>query len=221
MNKTMICLLALLLAAGGVFAQSRATVREATGKVELQASGGAWVPARVGAVVSLGTTISTGFNSTAVLDLGTSVLKVNPLTRMRLDQLVQQGGAVQTELFLRVGKVNAEVKTVAGVTQDFKLKSPVSTAAVRGTGFDYTGYDVVVTDGTVTYLNSFGQSRDYTRGEGGGTDGHSTPAPGEDSKSGQSGVDPYTAGAGGQAGSGLGVGAGLTGTITVFVPAIE
>lgn len=220
MNKPFTILAALLLAVGALSAQSQATVKEATGKVELQSTaGGAWVPAKVGAVVKMGTTISTGFNSTAVLDLGSSVLKVNPLTRMRLDQLVQQGGAVKTELFLRVGKVNAEVKTVSGVTQDFKLKSPVSTAAVRGTGFDYSGYDVLVYDGTVTYLNGLGQSRDYGAGEGGGSDGQAWPSNSVDGKDAGSVIDPYAAGAGGQGGTGAR--RVFTGSITVVVPPIE
>ena len=150
-----------------------------------------------------------------MLDLGGSTLKVNPLTRMRLDQLVQQGGAVKTELFLRVGKVNAEVKTVSGVTQDFKLKSPVSTAAVRGTDFDYSGYDVLVYDGTVTYLNGLGQSRDYGAGEGGGSDGQSWPSHPVDGRDESSVIDPYAAGAGGEGGAGAG--GAFTGSITVVL----
>lgn len=200
MNKTLMLLAAMLSAVVSLSAQSQATVREATGKVELQSAGGPWVPARVGAVVSLGTTISTGFNSTAVLDLGGSTLKVNPLTRMRLDQLVEQGGAVKTELFLRVGKVNAEIKTVSGLKQDFRLKSPVSTAAVRGTGFDYDGYGVAVNEGTVYYFNLLEQGRSYGAGEGGGTDGYGTPGSSEGSRQDAAGVDPYAEGGGGMPG---------------------
>ena len=111
MNKTLWVLMVLLLSGTALFAQTQAVLKEASGKVEVQTSGGTWQPARIGMQISLGTTISTGFNSSAVLDLGTSVLSVKPLTRMRLDHLLEQGGTVQTELFLRVGKVNAESQT--------------------------------------------------------------------------------------------------------------
>jgi hypothetical protein len=106
--------------------------------------------------ISRGTTISTGFGSRALLDLGNAVLNVQPLTRLRLEELIQKEGTVQTDLFLRVGKVKAEVKSVAGLQQDFKLRSPVSTAAVRGTEFDYSGYDIVVINGEVIYQTSRG-----------------------------------------------------------------
>jgi hypothetical protein len=119
MNKTLIILLIFLVAGASLFSQSQAVLKEATGKVELQEPQGPWRTARVGTEISLGTTISTGFNSAAVLELGNSVLRVKPLTRMRVDQLLEQGGTVQTDLFLRVGKVNAEVKSVTGLKQDF------------------------------------------------------------------------------------------------------
>jgi hypothetical protein len=173
--------------------------------------------------ISRGTTISTGFGARALLDLGNAVLKVEPLTRLRLEELIEREGTVQTDLFLRVGKVKAEVKTVTGLQQDFKLRSPVSTAAVRGTNFGYDGFDVVVFDGDVLYLTLLGQRRSYSSDEGGGSDGYDTPPTGGDSKNSNSGVNPYTPGAGGESGSRLPGAAGLdlTGSITVIVPPID
>jgi len=173
--------------------------------------------------ISRGTTISTGFNSRALLDLGNSVLRVQPLTRLRLEELIEKEGSVQTDLFLRVGKVNAQVKSAAGLKQDFKLRGPVSTAAVRGTDFEYDGFDVVVFDGDVLYLTMLGQGRSYSSGEEGGSDGYKTPTSGGDSKNSNSGVNPYTAGAGGESGSRLPGAAGLdlTGSITIFIPWLD
>lgn len=220
MNKTIIVLLIFLAAGTSLFAQSQAVLKETAGKVELQEPQGPWRPAQVGMHISLGTTISTGFNSAAVLELGNSVLRVKPLTRMRLDQLLEQGGSVQTDLFLRVGKVNAEVKSVAGLKQDFKLRSPVSTAAVRGTGFDYDAYEVTVTDGTVYYFNLLNQGRSYGTGEGGGSDGYDPPQTGDQSKDENSSVDPYAPGAGGGKQTGLGgaTDSYLTGGISIIIP---
>jgi hypothetical protein len=220
MKKIGIILILVSFAAGASFAQSSAVIKETTGKVEVQTPGGSWTRAVVGMTISRGTTISTGFGSRALIDLDISVLNVQPLTRLRLEELIEKEGTVQTDLFLRVGKVNAEVKSVAGLKQDFKLRSPVSTAAVRGTGFNYDGFDVVVVDGNVVYLTLLGQKRNYSSGEGGGGDGYSTPTSGGDSKNADSGVNPYTPGAGGDSGSRLPAGAGLdlTGSITVFLP---
>jgi hypothetical protein len=195
--KRIISLLALLLLAASLAgAQTQALVKSFTGKVEILTAKQAWAPVRSGMSLALGTTISTGFNSTAVLELGPSVLQVKPLTRLRIDELVAKEGTVKTDLFLQVGKVRAEVKTAAGLTQDFKVKSPVSTAAVRGTGFEYDGYDLYVFEGTVTYSNLTGQSRSYSSGEQGSTEGYDTPADSEEELQSDFGVDPYAPGAG-------------------------
>jgi hypothetical protein len=149
-------------------------------------------------LLALGATISTGFNSTAVLELGSSVLQVRPLTRLRLDQLLAREKTVSTELFLQVGKIRAEVKSAEGLSQDFKVRGPVSTAAVRGTGFEYDGYELYVFEGTVSYTNLTGQSRSYSPGEQGGSDGYSPPSEAEQQLASDSTVNPYTPGAGNQ-----------------------
>jgi len=223
MKKIGIILILLSFAAFVSFAQSSAVLKEVTGKVEVRTPGGPWTHAAAGMSISRGTTISTGFGSQALLDLGNSVLNVQPLTRLRLEELLQREGTVQTDMFLRVGKVNAEVKSVAGLKQDFKLRSPVSTAAVRGTNLEYDGFDIVVFDGDVLYLTLLGQERTYSSGEEGGGDGYGTPTSGGDSKNSDSGVNPFAAGPGGDSGSRLLAGAGLdlTGSITIIIPTIN
>ena len=196
MKKTMMLSAIALLAAALSGAQAQARVRSFAGKVEILGAQQAWVPVKPGMSLGLGTTISTGFNSTAVLELGSSVLMVRPLTRLRLNELVARQGTVTTELFLQVGKIRAEVKSAEGLAQDFKVKSPVSTAAVRGTGFEYDGYELYVFEGTVTYSNLTGQSRSYSPGEEGGSDGYDTPSEAEQQLLSDFGVNPYTPGAG-------------------------
>jgi hypothetical protein len=220
MKKIGIILILISVAIIPLTAQSSAVIKEMTGKVEVQAPGGPWTSAAVGMTISRGTTISTGFGSRALLDLGNAVLSVQPLTRLRLEELIEKEGTVQTDLFLRVGKVKAEVKSVSGLQQDFKLRSPVSTAAVRGTEFDYSGYDVVVIDGQVIYQTSRGQQRTYSSGEGGGDTGDGTALSGGDSKNKNSSINPFTAGAGGESTSRLPGTSGLdlTGSITVVLP---
>ena len=168
-------------------------VKEITGKVEIKPAEGAWRAAKAGVTIAQGYWISTGFDSTAVLEIGPSVLRVRPLTRMRLEELVQKEGTVSTGLYLSVGKVKAEVKTATGVPQKFTLKGPVSTAAVRGTDFEFDGFTVKVTNGVVTFINSVGQSRGVSAGEDSSTDGIGLlPTTGDQEKDWRSQINPYT-----------------------------
>jgi hypothetical protein len=217
MRKIEIPFVALLLAATLAGAQAQARVRSITGKVEVLSPQQAWVPVKTGMNLSMGTTISTGFNSTAVLELGSSVLQVKPLTRLRLNELVAREGTVKTDLFLQVGKISAQVKSAEGLTQDFKVKSPVSTAAVRGTGFEYDGYDLYVFEGTVTYSNLTGQSRSYSPGEQGSTDGYDTPSDAEQKLLADFGVNPYTPGAGNETVNIRPVVGPATGSVTIQI----
>jgi len=216
MKATSLSIALLLLGAALAGAQSQARVRSFSGKVEVLGARQAWVPVSVGTILALGTTISTGFNSSAVLELGSSVLMVRPLTRLRLDQLLAREKTVSTELFLQVGKIRAEVKSAEGLTQDFKIKGPVSTAAVRGTGFEYDGYELYVFEGTVSYTNLTGQSRSYAPGEQGGSDGYSPPSDGEQGLASNATVNPYTPGAGNQETTTV-VTRPTTGSITVTI----
>jgi hypothetical protein len=147
------------------FSAQQAVVKEMKGKVELKAPGGSWTPATAGATLSRGTVISTGFNSSAVLDLGQSVINVRALTRMTLEELVEEKGTVKTELFLDVGRVRADIKSTEGVAHDFKLKSTVSTASVRGTILEGDGEVWISEDGTFIVTNNSGQKVTVGKGQ--------------------------------------------------------
>lgn len=142
-----------------------AIVREVVGKVELRESGSGWTAAYSGLSVSRGTTISAGFNSAAVLDLGTSVVHVKALTRMTLRELIQQGGTARTDLYLDVGRVRADVRTTEGVRHDFTIRSPVSTASVRGTVIEGDGEEWLTESGTMVVSNNAGQSVTVSAGQ--------------------------------------------------------
>jgi hypothetical protein len=193
MKRLLVVFLLLMTLAGALSAQLKATITGVTGKVEIKAGDtAAWRTARVGMVITKGSFVSTGFDSTAVLEIGQSVVRVRPLTRMKLEDLVQKGGAVSTTLSLNVGRVRAEVKTVTGVSQDFKLKGPVSTAAVRGTEFEFDGFTVKVANGVVEFVNDLNQKRDVAGGEDSSTDGLLLPTTGDQEKDRRSEINPYT-----------------------------
>jgi hypothetical protein len=189
MRSALVVFFAALIVAGVAFAQD-AVFTQVSGKVEVNPGSG-WKPAAVGSAVAKGAMISTGFDSTAVIDVGQSTVSVRPLTRMSLEELVQQPGSQTTSLFLRTGKVSAQVKTAEGLKQDFKLRSPVSTAAVRGTSFTYDGQSVQVSQGVVEFINKLEQRKAVAAGEGAATDGHSLIG-GEDLQQINASVNPKT-----------------------------
>ena len=192
MKRSVAILFLALALVSSLSAQLKAVVKEIIGTVEIKAADGVWRPAKVGATIAKGHSISTGFDSTAVLTIGQSTLRVRPLTRMRLEELTQAGNAVSTSLSLSVGKVKGEVKK--GGDEVFTLRGPVSTAAVRGTEFEYDGFTVKVTNGFVTFENSLRQGRVVVGGEDGSIDGLGLqiPTTGDQEKDWRSQIDPYT-----------------------------
>ena len=199
MKKLIITTAFVFLLTAPLFSQLQAVIKEVSGKVEIKAPAKGWESATEGMEISKGTIISTGFKSQALLDLGSSNLYVKQLTRMSLDELSQKEGIVTTGLFLRVGKVRAQVKTTAGLQHNFTLKSPISTAAVRGTALEYTGPKLkVYGDGesAVILTNLFNQSRTVRGGESSETSGSSRPENTEGSRRKDSSVNPFTSDSG-------------------------
>ena len=153
MNRVLFLLLMLILLSplSATAQEQRAVVKEFSGKVEVKAPGGDWRPVTVNMPVVLGATVSTGFGSRLVLAIGETQVSVQPLTRMVIQQLIKTGNTNTTRLTLRVGKVNAVVKAASGEKNDFSVKGPASTAAVRGTEFSY---DANVDDRIDDHLDS-------------------------------------------------------------------
>jgi hypothetical protein len=164
-HGTMVWFVMLLLLPVGLACAQTATLVDFKGKVELMKPGAAWTAAVKGMRIDKGMTISTGFNSSATMRLGDSTVIAKALTRLTLDELVRKENTVQTSLNLKVGKVRAEIKSSEGLAQDFKLRSPVSTAAVRGTTIEGDGENTVCINGTVSVSNAVGQARTITQGE--------------------------------------------------------
>jgi hypothetical protein len=191
-----LALLVIILAAGTAFAQDTAVVKRIAGKVEIQKPGEAWLPAAVGMELPLRATISTGFNSQAILEIGSSVLTLRALTRIRIDELQVRDDVAVTGLTMPVGRIRAEVRSTEGLSTDFRVRSPVSTAAVRGTGFDNDGSTLVCFDKAVNFENHAGIATQVSKGETGKIAGLSRPAGGAKQRLKNTTVSPYTKGAG-------------------------
>lgn len=227
MRRVFFVMLAML-AAMSLVAET-AILKDIKGKVEVKQLGGDWKAATDGMTIDILATISTGFNSSAVLMIADNKVAVAPLTRLTVDKIVAQAGTLKTSLNLRVGTVSASVKSSTGMAQEFKVTSPYSTASVRGTQFTFNGLALTVREGTVAFIpgrpvrdivvpsswnqphdqgggqgqgQGSGQGQDQNGGQGGGQGQGATQGSGDAS----SGQAPAGAGAGAPS-SGLGGGA--------------
>ena len=179
--KRYLALFAAMFLAWGLFAQNQAVIKEFSGKVEVQLPGKGWAPAARNAVIPLGASVSTGFNSYATLDLGVSVVRVKPLTRMSVAELSRKGSMDVTAVDLRVGRVNAKINKAEGLEHNFTLRTPVSTAAVRGSEIEGHAIGKTRTIAGVTRVsNLLGQTRTLSPGESSSGTGKSEPKKGED-----------------------------------------
>jgi hypothetical protein len=140
---------------------SQMVIREISGTVEVKApDAAAWVPASRGQVLELRSLISTGFKSNALIAIGNSLLSVQPLTRLSLEELIRAGKEEKVGLNLRTGRVRANVRPPEGGTTDFTVRSPTATASVRGTVFEFNGTELRVAEGRV-HLSGGGQNGAY------------------------------------------------------------
>ena len=163
MRKTLSILAVLLFVVAASLSAQTATIDSIDGKVEFRLVGGGWETATVGAVLPLNATISTGFGASAVLNLGSSVLEVRQLTRLTIEELADDG--LSADVFVPVGRVRATVNTSAGRRADFRVRSPLSTASVRGTDFETNGWQVSVAEGIVEFADLLNQTMNVGAGE--------------------------------------------------------
>ena len=156
MKKTLIGLL-LLTIASAVFAQTAparnsAVIRELSGNVELRAAGSAnFTPARVGDIVAEDTIVSTAFRSSAVIQAGSAVLTVQPLTRLSLTEIRAAAGTEALNVNLQAGRVRVDVNPPAGTRASMSVSSPSATASVRGTSFEFDTNSLRVLSGQVNF----------------------------------------------------------------------
>ncbi|MDR2746863.1 MAG: FecR family protein [Treponema sp.] len=148
------------LAAAALFSQE-VIIREINGTVEVkEPDAAAWSPARQGQRIARTAAVSTGFKSTAILELGNSVLTVQPLTRLTVEEIQESAGNERVSLNLQTGRIRADVKPPAGGRTEFTVRSPTATASVRGTSFEFNGIQLRVDEGRV-HLSGGDQSGVY------------------------------------------------------------
>jgi hypothetical protein len=157
--KGLFVLILFSVCAGKGFTQTmEALFLEVNGRVEIrESSSPEWRRAEPGNLIGKDTLISTGLKSSAVISLGSSRLDIRPLTVLTLEDLVRRGDGEETILYLRTGRIRAEVTPPTGQNVDFTVGSPTVTASVRGTSFEFDGRRLWVESGLVLLAGSGGQ----------------------------------------------------------------
>ena len=157
MLKRLLAIIIMTGLAGAVTAES-VLIHSISGKVEVRQPGASWEAADEGMEIPLNTVISTGFGSEAGITMDNAELTIKPLTRMTIQEYVTKGNSTTTRLFLGAGKIRADVRKSSSLINDFQVRSPVATAAVRGTSFTCDVMRLEVMEGIVAYSTSRGRT---------------------------------------------------------------
>jgi len=162
--------LAAMSAAMSAVAQN-GVIKELTGTVELKSAGSAsYVAVKAGDMVDQDTVVSTGFKSTALIEVGSAVITVRPLTRLTLTEIRASSETEVLNVSLQSGRVRVDVKPPAGAKAAMTVNSPTATASVRGTSFELDARSLHVISGNVLFKGTGGMYTLITTGSESTTD---------------------------------------------------
>jgi len=155
-----------MAAVGAVGIPANVQVQETTGLVQYRLpSGSQWQTLTPGVELPEGTTIMSGTNGSAVLNSGNTTIEVDALSRIVVSEVTLQPQEETTSLEMRFGQVRSRVRRAQNRGMNFRVSTPVSTAAVRGTDFLYDGRELYVTEGDVAFTNLTGQHHSVRAGQ--------------------------------------------------------
>jgi hypothetical protein len=162
--KRKVLTVVLVLAAACAFAQS-GVIKELSGTVEVKGAGAAaFSPAKTGEQVKEDTIVSTGFKSTALIEIGSTVIAVRPLTRLTLKEIKASQGSESLNVNLQSGRIRVDVNPPAGAKAAMAVVSPSATASVRGTSFEFDTRNLRVNSGNVIFKGVRSQGTLITAG---------------------------------------------------------
>ena len=168
--KRVILAFVLILAGVSAFAQN-GVLKELSGTVELKTAGSAaFAAAKAGDIVNQDTVVSTGFKSTALIEVGSTVITVRPLTRLTLTEIHASSGSESLNVNLQSGRIRVDVNPPAGAKASMAVSSPSATASVRGTSFEFDTRNLHVNSGNVVFKGTRGQGTLITAGFNSSTD---------------------------------------------------
>ena len=172
--KKLMTIFTLLIFTCYLLPAQNGVIRELNGTVELKSSAGAFVPANVGDQVSQNTVISTGFKSTALIEVGSAVLAVRPLTRLTLTEISASIGSETLNVNLATGRLRVDLNPPAGTRASMTVSSPSATASVRGTSFEFDTRNLNVESGGVSFRGNRRQEYVVYGGSTSGVDNNGT-----------------------------------------------
>jgi len=163
--KKYLVLILMTFIVSGIFAQN-GIIRELTGEVEIKHAGSSvFAPASVGDSIALNAVVSTGFRSTAVINVGSTVITVRPLTRLSLAEIHSSTNTENINVNLQAGRVRVDVNPPAGTRANMTIQSPTAPASVRGTSFEFDTVNLTVNKGSVHFNGSAGPAAMVNAGE--------------------------------------------------------
>ncbi|MCL2008127.1 MAG: FecR family protein [Treponema sp.] len=153
-------LLIALYSLSSIYAQSAdfGIIRDLIGTVELKTSEDApFIPANILDQVWNDTIVSTDFRSSALIELGSIVIVVRPLTRMTFTEILTSEGNEVLNINLQAGRIRVDIDAPAGTRTSLDVVSPMAVASVRGTSFEFDTKTLSVSSGFVNFRGSAGQ----------------------------------------------------------------
>ena len=115
----------------------QAIVMDVQGKARWRPSPDAeWRDAKVNDIVEPGTEVRTGLRSRLTMRVGrNATVLVDAGTTFEMPEVLEEAGQLRTTATVRSGRVDFKVDKLDGFANDFKVVTPQTTLAVRGTGF--------------------------------------------------------------------------------------
>jgi len=154
MKKVILLLIITSLSLSFVFAE-KITLVSFSGTVQIkEKESGDWINASTGQSLQPGFFIYTGFKSQALIQAGNAKIEVNPLSQITIASLIATKNSVETDVYLKYGRVRANVEKNEQVKTSFKVRSANSTASVRGTVFTFGNDSLSVENGTVNLTSN-------------------------------------------------------------------
>ncbi len=154
----------LFFGVAAILTSQTVKIGSVSGKVEVKKPGMSWEKADEGMSLPINSMISTGFGSEAKILMDNADITIKALTRMTIQEFVSSGNTTTTKLFLGAGKMRADVRRSDNMINDFQVRSPVATAAVRGTSFTFDGMRLEVVKGSVDLAGKKGGKVNVSQG---------------------------------------------------------
>ena len=156
MKKLFMIPVLIILFTGPVFAQN-GVIRELAGTVELRRPRAAnFIPARVSDIVTQDTVLFTGFRSSALVEIGSSLITVRPLTRLTLAEIESIAETETININMQTGRVRVNVSPPEGSRTFLYMQGPEVTASTRGTIFEFDTRVLAVFEGIIAFNSGRG-----------------------------------------------------------------